>query len=744
MTAVDVSPDGTQVVYSTCAYPTDPEFTYTPSTRHETDVEGNPIIRIVSVEPNPELLNFDHELVRARIDGSEPQRLTNNARFDNYPAWSPDGTRIAYLSNDNRDASASNPHSTSFLRLYTMAPDGSNVAMVRDGFVNLFQPLQWSPDGKSLAYVRQDPESAVWLYTVTVDGGAPRRLTKTDSYPSWSPNGQRLAFAKPDGAEVALYTIASDGSDAQRVTTIRGWQPRYGEPDPSRAWIGTVAWSPDGSKILFSCGGGICVVSLDGAPVNEAPLLGYAAAWSPDGSRIAILNTENGPVVQTVAPDGSDARVLVLAGIGGLIPAQSGHEDVQASQAACATGFMIDAPAENSGLVRDCEVLLELRDTLFGSALVNWVPGIPITQWLGVTVAGTPRRVTGLSLGGLVPTATLPRALGDMSQLRVLDLSYDHSYYSRPGAPIPPEFGKLSQLRVLKIAGGLRGRIPAELAELTNLRTLSLSRSELTGGIPPELGRLTNLQELFLYTSKLTGTIPPELGQLANLTGLSLNTNQLNGPIPSELGQLANLTLLDLARNQLAGPIPPALGQLGNLTRLILFYNQLSGPIPAELGQLGSLSELILYGNQLAGPIPPELGQLTNLTDLNLTKNQITGPIPPELGLLANLRSLTVTSNQLTGPIPPELGQLANLDLLRLDNNQLVGTIPAEFGQLTNLGTLGLSGNALTGEVPEALGRLNATLDLAGNQLTGCIPRGIPEWRLGDRRALGLPACNQR
>ena len=98
MTAVDVSPDGTQIVYSTCAYPTRPGFTYTPSTRRGTDADGNTIIFIDSVDPNPELLNYDHELVRAQIDGSEPQRLTTNARFDNYPAWSPDGTRIAYVS----------------------------------------------------------------------------------------------------------------------------------------------------------------------------------------------------------------------------------------------------------------------------------------------------------------------------------------------------------------------------------------------------------------------------------------------------------------------------------------------------------------------------------------------------------------------------------------------------------------------------------------------------------------------
>ena len=555
MTAVDVSPDGSQVVYSTCAYPTNPGFTYTPSTRHETDADGNPIIVITSVDPNPELLNYDHELVRVNVDGSEPQRLTTNTRFDSYPAWSPDGTRIAYLSIDHRYPTFSNSHSD-FLRLYTMAPDGSDIARVRDGAVNVRLPPQWSPDGKRIAYVRHDSEFTMWLYTIEVDGGAPRRLRSTVSGPSWSPDGQRLAFAKADGDEVALYTVAADSSDSQRVTTITGitgWQPRYGESVPTRAsiggasvppraLIGTVAWSPDGSKILFSCGGGICVVSLDGTPVSEAPLPGNAAAWSPDGSRIALLSTENGPVVQTVAPDGSDAQVLVLAALGGPIPAQLGHEDVQASQAACAAGFVVDAPAENPGLVRDCETLLGLRDALFPVTLVNWGPGTPITEWAGVTVDSAPPRVTGLALYASSSTSSSP---------------------SLTLGTLPPELGQLTALQTLDLGAppnyGLSGPIPPEWGELANLEVLALSSRNITGVIPPELGQLTQLRQLTLVYTQITGPIPSALGQLESLTQLNLADNKLTGTIPAELGQLSNLEALLLGGNQLTGCIPPGL-----------------------------------------------------------------------------------------------------------------------------------------------------------------------------------------
>ena len=58
---------------------------------------------------------------------------------------------------------------------------------------------------------------------------------------------------------------------------------------------------------------------------------------------------------------------------------------------------MADA-ANNPGLVDDCEVLLSARDTLAGSATLNWSADTPIAHWDGVTVGGTPRRVTELNL----------------------------------------------------------------------------------------------------------------------------------------------------------------------------------------------------------------------------------------------------------------------------------------------------------------------------------------------------------
>ena len=158
---------------------------------------------------------------------------------------------------------------------------------------------------------------------------------------------------------------------------------------------------------------------------------------------------------------------------------------------ACATGHAVPVAFRNPWLVADCNALLAGRDALAGSATLNWSANTPIVYWDGVTIGGTPLRVTWLEL-------ELPDSQ-------------------------------------------LTGAIPIELGSLTSLQVLILSENQLTGPIPPELGRLTNLVVLALWGNQLTGPIPVSLGDLANLELLYLTDNQLTGPIPTKLGRLDNL-----------------------------------------------------------------------------------------------------------------------------------------------------------------------------------------------------------
>ena len=113
-----------------------------------------------------------------------------------------------------------------------------------------------------------------------------------------------------------------------------------------------------------------------------------------------------------------------------------------------------DNDLEALGLVFDCGVLLAARDTLAGSGLLNWSSDTPITDWDGVTVSGTPKRVTGL-------------ILRRMSQL---------------DGTIPAVLGRLSGLENLSLyANALTGEIPAELANLSSLKLMYINNNRLSG-----------------------------------------------------------------------------------------------------------------------------------------------------------------------------------------------------------------------------------------------------------------------
>ncbi len=320
------------------------------------------------------------------------------------------------------------------------------------------------------------------------------------------------------------------------------------------------------------------------------------------------------------------------------------------SEHPCVSGGAV-VDVTNTGLLSDCETLLAARDTLAGTAALNWAANIPITEWDGATVHRTQQRVTELNLSNRE----------------------------------------------------LAGEIPSELGNLASLQRLSLYDNQLTGEIPTELGNLHNLHTLSLFDNQLENEIPAELGRLAELRSLSLSNNQLTGEIPTELGNLENVESLFLSNNQLTGEIPTELGSLDNLQSLGLFGNELTGEIPAELGNLAKLRWLGLWENELTGEIPAELRNLANLQTLWLGGNQLTGEIPTELGNLANLHELGLFVNQLTGQIPPELGNLTVLGHLFLNHNDLEGSIPASLGNLRNLERLRLRNNRLTGCVPPRL-----------------------------------------
>ena len=233
-------------------------------------------------------------------------------------------------------------------------------------------------------------------------------------------------------------------------------------------------------------------------------------------------------------------------------------------------------PLLNTGLTQDCATLLRAKDTLRGTGTLNWSEDTAMKDWDGITLSGTPKRVTSIALGSRSLTGTIPSSLGTLSGLRTLSLDENQ----------------------------LTGTIPAQLGNLAHLTELHLNRNRLTGGIPTQLGDVSKLQYLSLGHNQLSGAIPVELGNLTGLTNLWLKNNQLTGGIPTELGNLTKLRDLVLNDNQLTGTIPPQLGNLTKLTRLVLDNNQLTGDIPEEMENLKKLIHLHLSGNSLTGCVP--------------------------------------------------------------------------------------------------------------------------------------------
>ncbi|XP_042511980.1 LRR receptor-like serine/threonine-protein kinase ERL1 [Macadamia integrifolia] len=343
-------------------------------------------------------------------------------------------------------------------------------------------------------------------------------------------------------------------------------------------------------------------------------------------------------------------------------------------------------------------------------------------SWRGVSCDTVSSSVVSLNLSTLNIGGEISPAIGDLTNLQVIDLKGN-----RLSGQIPVEIGDCLSLTFLDLSDNmLYGDIPFSVSKLKQLDDLNLKNNMLTGPIPSTLSQLPNLKTLNLAQNRLTGEIPRLIYWNEVLQYLGLRGNSLTGILSPDMCQLTGLWYFDVRGNNLSGRIPDRIGNCTSFEVLDISYNQITGEIPYNIGFL-QVATLSLQGNRLTGKIPEVIGLMQALAVLDLSENELVGPIPPIIGNLTYTGKLYLHGNKLTGPIPPELGNMTKLSYLQLNNNQLVGGIPAELGNLEGLFELNLANNNLEGPIPQNISSCTALnqFNVHGNQLNGSIPSGF-------------------
>ena len=243
----------------------------------------------------------NNEIYTCNADGSNIIRLTNDPATDEYPAWSADGTKIAFVRNGN---------------ICIMNADGSDV--VQKTFSGDCYYPAWSPDGMKIAY------GAVYVCVSVIDlaSGSISQLgsigSSIVSSPAWSPDGTKIAFEIPNDFHNRsdLFTILPNGGGLTLLTPTVDGDYDYWKP----------TWSPNGTKLSVSIhrmnsatdAGSIGLMNVDGSGLTiiktGIPMAAYnetRTSWSPAGTIIAYTANNT---IKWVAADGSAAGTIIANG----------------------------------------------------------------------------------------------------------------------------------------------------------------------------------------------------------------------------------------------------------------------------------------------------------------------------------------------------------------------------------------------------------------------------------------------
>ncbi|KAM0013198.1 putative leucine-rich repeat-containing, plant-type, leucine-rich repeat domain superfamily [Helianthus debilis subsp. tardiflorus] len=256
----------------------------------------------------------------------------------------------------------------------------------------------------------------------------------------------------------------------------------------------------------------------------------------------------------------------------------------------------------SSCIEKERQALLDVKANLTGldESIYDWGSNeekMDCCKWLGVFCSDLTGHVTYLSIGGSGSTANIPRCFDNFTAMARRsfrdDVFTSHAYSSA----IPAKCYFLN--------GNECPSDPVEEAQFLDNAWVAWKGAKRLFG----KSGLSLLKSIDLSRNNLSGKIPNAITGLFELVSLNLSVNKLHGEVPKDMGRLKSLESLDLSRNEFSGHIPWSLAQLNFLSYLDLSFNNLSGRIPIG-SQLQRFSYTSYSGNpQLCGPpLTPRCG----------------------------------------------------------------------------------------------------------------------------------------